>query len=346
MVGMAGERTSDDAGGGAAGERGGKITIGSLSRATGVPVETLRTWEHRYGFPHPERKQSGQRLYPLSTVPRLLRVVAALQRGYRAAQVVAASDDVLDQLLATPVARAVQPRPAPAAPTASAPIASAVAARDDRLDAADGEALLAALAQVTAFDAPGLTRQLERAWVELGPLGFLRRRIAPLLDAVGEGWARHELEIRHEHFLSERVGDLLRAMRLPFEDQARGRSVVLATLPGEAHSLGLQMSALALALGGCPIVYLGPEVPVAQAVAMARDLDALALGLSVSTATAGDATNDALARVRRLLPRRTALLVGGAGAPATPPRGVLVFAELGALFEWARSAAGDRPEPR
>jgi len=28
----------------------GLLTIGALSAATGVPVETLRTWERRYGF--------------------------------------------------------------------------------------------------------------------------------------------------------------------------------------------------------------------------------------------------------------------------------------------------------
>lgn len=342
MVGMAGERTGEEES-----EHDGKITIGSLSRATGIPVETLRTWEHRYGFPHPERKESGHRLYPLSTVRRLLRVAAALQRGYRAAQVVAAADDVLDQLLATPLADRTGRRPGAGAPPA------AIAARESRhegrlegrLEAGDDEALARALAAVIAFDSAALTRQLERAWVELGPLEFLRRRVAPVLEAVGKGWARHEFEIRHEHFLSERVGDLLRAMRLPFEEQARGRSVVLATLPGEAHALGLQMSALVIALGGCRIVYLGPEVPVAEAVGMARELDAQALGLSVSAATAGPATNAVLARVRRLLTRRTALLVGGAGAPAPPPRGVLVLADLGQLFAWARAAAAEHSGP-
>jgi DNA-binding transcriptional regulator YiaG len=29
------------------------LSIGTLSSATGVPVDTLRTWERRYGFPAP-----------------------------------------------------------------------------------------------------------------------------------------------------------------------------------------------------------------------------------------------------------------------------------------------------
>ena len=54
-----------------------RVSIGALSRATGIPVETLRTWESRYGFPVPERRPSGHRLYPLAIVPRLRRIAEA-----------------------------------------------------------------------------------------------------------------------------------------------------------------------------------------------------------------------------------------------------------------------------
>jgi len=54
--------------------KGARLSIGALSRATGIPVETLRTWEGRYGFPVPERRPSGHRVYALSTIPRLRRI--------------------------------------------------------------------------------------------------------------------------------------------------------------------------------------------------------------------------------------------------------------------------------
>ena len=63
---------------------GGKLSIGALSRVTGIPPETLRTWEQRYGFPLPERKPSGHRVYPVTSVPRLRRIAEALARGHRA----------------------------------------------------------------------------------------------------------------------------------------------------------------------------------------------------------------------------------------------------------------------
>ncbi len=78
---------------------GGKLSIGALSRATRIPIETLRTWERRYGFPVPERKPSGHRVYPVSSIPRLRRIAEALGHGHRAAEVVAASDVELSELL-------------------------------------------------------------------------------------------------------------------------------------------------------------------------------------------------------------------------------------------------------
>ena len=214
-------------------DAGAWLSIGALSRATGIAIETLRTWESRYGFPVPERKPSGHRVYPMAAVPRLRRVAQALALGHRAGQVVAASEGALGQLLAS-----VPAIPAPAPPAA---------------DAAPGAAagVLDLLELVARFEGERLRQALVADWARLGPVEFLETRVAPLVRATGEAWSSGRLEIRHEHFLSERVGSLLASLRLPFEEQARGPLVVYATLPGELHGLGLQMSALALATTGC-----------------------------------------------------------------------------------------------
>ena len=172
-------------------------------------------------------------------------------------------------------------------------------------------------------------------WARLGPVEFLEARVAPLVRAVGEAWANGELEIRHEHFLSERVGDLLGALRLPFEERASGPLVVYATLPGELHGLGLQMSALVLAAAGCRGLYLGTDVPVQQLQPLARDVAARAVAISVSRASRGQATSTLLRRLREALPRRVLLVVGGEGAPAAKP-GIEVVASLRELDAWGR----------
>jgi len=305
---------------GEADDEGGKLSIGALSRATGIPVETIRTWERRYGFPVPERKPSGHRVYPLAAVPRLRRISEVLSRGHRAAEVVAAREDELARLLETS-------RQPPSAPSAqAAPIASHASIPD-------------LIQLVRRLDAPSLTRALLNDWARLEHLEFLESRVAPLIREVGSGWEEGRLDVSHEHFLSERVGDLLRSLRLPLEERSSGPLVLTGSLPGESHALGLQMAALVLALAGCRVLQLGSEVPLKELSALARDLGARAVGVSISLATRGSRTNGALRKLRGLLPRRIELLAGGEGAPGNAPAGVRVVPDLRALDRWARSAA-------
>jgi MerR family transcriptional regulator, light-induced transcriptional regulator len=304
-------------------EDGPWLSIGALSKATGIAVETLRTWENRYGFPTPERKPSGHRVYPVSAVPRLRRIAQALALGHRAGQVVAASDDSLSRLLETSAS----------ALAASPPPASAIPAAED---------VPTLLRLVKAFDGERLVRVFLSDWARMGPVEFLETRIAPLVRAVGEAWESGELEIRHEHFLSERIGDLLRSLRLPLDERATGPLVVYATLPGEMHGLGLQMSALVLSAVGCRCLYLGTEVPVPQIASLARDLNARAVAISLSLASRGPASAAALRKLRETLPRKVLLFAGGEGAPASRP-GIDTAASLRELDGWGRRLASGLP---
>ena len=299
------------------------LSIGALSRATGIAVETLRTWESRYGFPVPERKPSGHRVYPVSAVPRLRRVAQALAHGHRAGQVVAASDDALDRLLETSSA----PQ---AANNATAPGLPPV------------EDLAGQLKLLKAFDGERLSRSFLSDWARMGPVEFLETSITPLVRAVGDAWEQGDLEIRHEHFLSERLGDLLRSLRMPREERSTGPLVAFATLPGEAHGLGLQMSALVLATAGCRVLYLGTEVPIPQIASLAKDLSARAVAISISSASKGASTATALRRLRDALPRRTLLITGGEGAPARRP-GIESIGSLRELDAWGRRIAAGLP---
>lgn len=293
------------------------LSIGALSRASGIPVETLRTWERRYGYPIPERKPSGHRVYSVQSVPRLRRIAEAIAYGHRAGDVVGASDEVLAALLR----------------------ASGGVHPPQRREPAGESSLPRLLQAVGAFDGETLTRLLLAEYARLGPLLFLHARVAPLVHAVGEGWAEGRLEIRHEHFVSERVGDLLRALRLPHEERADGPLVLLASLPGEMHGLGLQMAALTLAAATCRVLFLGTEVPITQIASVAREQAVRAVGISISRATGGTAAAMRLRSLRAALPRRIALVVGGEGAPAAVP-GLTVVPDLPALDAWARRLRG------
>ena len=296
----------------------GKLSIGSLAKATGVPVETLRTWEQRYGFPVAERKPSGHRVYALSNVMRLRRIADAIARGHRAGAVVGATDAELDRLLS---ATAAPPAPSPL------PAIPSQASVDELLET------------VSAFDADVLTAALWSDWARLGPIGFLQQTVAPLIERVGREWEEGRMEIRHEHFLSERLGDVMRAIRLPLDLTSKGPTVICATLPGESHALGLQMAALLLSSAGLRALYLGTEIPPPELARLARELGARAVAVSVSKAADAGAVKRHLTRLRDELPRTVQLLVGGRGAPAGRTD-IVTVDDFAALDRWARSLRG------
>jgi MerR family transcriptional regulator, light-induced transcriptional regulator len=293
------------------------LSIGAVSRATGIPAETLRTWESRYGFPTPTRKPSGQRVYRSSCVPRLRRISDALARGHRAAEVLTADDVQLAVLLG-----------GTEAPPTDSPADDAAASR---------ARLSFLLDSVRRLDARALIDTLREDWSRLGPLTFLEHRVAPLVEAVGKGWEKGTLDVRHEHFAAERLGDLLRTLRMPFDERATGPAVVGATLPGEDHGLGLQMASLVLATAGARVRLAGTNLPVDETAALAREVRATAVAISVSTN--GRRTAPSLLRaLRDHLPRGTTLLVGGKGAPPTLS-GAEILTSLNALDDRARRLA-------
>lgn len=265
--------------------------MGAVTRRTGIGEHTLRAWERRFGFPTPQRLESGHRRYPVAQVQRLLLIARALELGYRAGDVVPLESAELRELLRD----TGSPPPSPG-------LAGDVGSADGVLEVC------------RRFDREGLEGILRRNASVLGTARFLRERVAPLLDEVGEAWVRGELEIRHEHFFSEILEDHLRALRTPLQTCAVGRPVVLATLPDELHSLGLQIAALAIAAAGRSVHVLGPHLPEEEIVRAAESLGAAAVGLSVSLFAPEERTLAAVSAVRAALPSAIELWVGGAGA--------------------------------
>lgn len=283
-------------------ERAGWLSIGALARCSGIPAETLRTWERRYGTPAPVRKPSGHRLYPAREATRLARVSELLERGHRAVDVLPLPEAKLDALLA--LAGRAERVPAPAR----------AARRPARRDASPATGAL--LAAARALDDEALRAGLRAAWKRRAPLAFLLEVAHPLMAEIGDLWERGAIGIRHEHLASATLNGFLREARAALGRGSRGRRVVLATLPGETHAGGMLMAGVLLAARGRRVLDLGTDLPPEQVAESAADADAEAVVVSVSRATAGAQSAQALAALRAALPRGIALWVGGAGAPA------------------------------
>ena len=263
-------------------------SMAAVSRRTGIGQHTLRAWERRFGVPKPMRLPSGHRRYTDEQIEHLGLVAQALSLGHRAGDVVPLSPQRLQSLLDRERARAV---PEPAWETQ-------------------------VLDRVRGFDREAIVCSLGQACAGLGVRAFLRDRLVPLAVAAGDAWAAGRLAIAHEHFLTEILEDTLRGLRSPLEHSARGRPVLLTTLPGERHALGVQMAALTIALAGRRVRVLGVETPVEEVGAAAAALEAVGVGVSVSAGADPREVVPALASLRRAVPERTRVWVGGSGVGA------------------------------
>ncbi|HET9951769.1 MAG TPA: cobalamin-dependent protein [Candidatus Eisenbacteria bacterium] len=288
----------------------GWLTIGTLARATGIPPSTLRTWERRYRVPVPSRKPSGHRLYPVETVRHLRALRRALDLGRTPAEVMRLPLSELEELLGEARRPGERPRAGErrgrregAAPTTLA----------------GGAPLIASLlAAARSLDRRSLRRALVDAWAGLGPIECLGGVVAPFLHEIGAAWAEGTLSVRHEHFASGVVADFLREARRPFEERAEGPVAVAATLPGDLHEIGLLSVALLLSMSGWRVAYLGPDTPVREIAAFAKDAGARAVAVSVSPSRRRGAAS-AIRALRAALPRGVELWLGGEGAPPDLP---------------------------
>jgi methylmalonyl-CoA mutase cobalamin-binding subunit len=286
------------------------LSIGALSRATGVPVETLRTWERRYGFPTPvTRLESGHRRYPIETVERLRLVVRAIELDHKPSIALRASVETLLEFLMVGSGKPSTPVPRP---TTLPPESSFIERCIDHIEHLDGS---------------GFMEALERAWTENGALSFLIHAAGPLLHAVGACWECGRLEVGQEHFASEHLREFLAARWRHMSAHAQGPRVVCATVAEEQHVLGLHLAATALALGGAQVVFLGGPTPAPAIASLLSERLADAVILSASSWIDRRALAREFTVLRRAIPTSIPIVVGGKGFDP-PPDGALLCPKL------------------
>ncbi|MEG8276735.1 MerR family transcriptional regulator [Streptomyces sp. AHA2] len=137
-----------------------------------------------------------------------------------------------------------------------------------RLDAAALDELLG-----SAIDEHGLVT----AWTEV---------IMPTLQAVGRKWeSSGEKYVEVEHFLSWHVSGALRRCTPPSAADRPGATTVLACVPGESHTLPLEVLAAALAERGLPVRMFGGALPVESLVTAVRRTGPAAVALWAQSRT-------------------------------------------------------------
>jgi len=265
------------------------LSIGDICSETGLSSDVVRVWERRYGFPMPVRLPSGHRRYRTEDLHRLRLIAEAVASGHR---------------------------PSAAVRSSSAQLQTMVLKNSSSEPSLILDELMLATENANSEKIKNL---LAEALFQKGLRDFVMHTIAPLLERVGIAWAEGRLDIHHEKLLTEVLEDLLRKLRNELDQQAKGpREVVLVTtLPGERHRLGLLMAALIYTSKGYKTEVLGMDVPVANIAKAARQVGARKVAVSLSILTAGESIRRLLRDLQERLPQGCALVVGGQGASRT-----------------------------
>lgn len=287
------------------------LSISAVERDTGLSKDTLRIWERRYGFPSPGRDPIGVRAYPLEQVQKLRVVKRLLDGGHRPGRVVPLPMDALLQLCDSNL------------------LAAKAAAPQER-----PPDLRTWVGLLRRHDVHALRRQLTQAHMRLGLARFVTDVVTPLNTLVGDSWMRGQLEIFEEHLYAEALQGVLRTAlsQLPRPEPGSGPSVLLTTLPGESHGLGLLMAEVLFVLEGAECTSLGVQTPLWNIVLAAQALrcDIVALGFSGSMNP--NRVVEDLSELRAKCPAAIALWAGGA-APVLHRRGLPGVTALASLRE-------------
>lgn len=278
-------------------------SIADIERDTGLSKDTLRVWERRYGFPQPTRDTQGERQYDDLQLTRLRHVRRLIDAGHRPGRVVAMPLEALLQLDAPPRAGQLPAR-APTSRGRARPAAPSPEVCPD---------IPRWLAMLRQQDVAALRQSLQQSLLERGLARMLVECVAPMNLQVGQAWIEGRLAVYEEHLYTEVVQGLLRLAMA----QAAGQRpllpprVLLTTLPGEPHALGLLMAECMLVLEGCQTVPLGTQTPLPEIVAAAEVGGADIVALGFSGIQNPREVKTALEQLRQRLPPSVLIWAGG-----------------------------------
>ena len=287
------------------------LSIAAVERDVGVSKDVLRVWERRYGFPLPTRTPTGERLYPLEQVERLRLVKRLMDQGHRPGRLLTSSVDELGRL-------------------------GALRSKAEHAAAHDVGDLAMLVGHVMRHENDAFVQALQQRLARDGLQRFVQDTVAPLAALIGLAWQDGRLQVFEEHRFTEATQRVLR-QAIAAVPPGRTPRVLLTSVPGESHALGLLMAEAVLALEGASCISLGTQTPLPEIVRAATALKADVVALSFSTAFQRRRVQGLLVELRTVLPPNVILWAGGGGVSrVAPPADV----ELTATWHDAVAALG------
>jgi MerR family transcriptional regulator, light-induced transcriptional regulator len=294
------------------------ITIGELSRRTGITTHTLRMWEKRYDSPKAIRLPSGHRRYLPQEIERLRAVARTIKLGFRASKVVGGTLEELHNLMGFESKR-----------SSKVPSSTQSDFHDGEYDSKINQWI----DWICDYDEENLNFEMHREWGIQGPLSFITNLAAPFIKQIGDNWECGKFTVAQEHFATEILSNFLGSRWRQQNERKHGKTAILTTLPGESHLLGLQMCAVVMSTTHWKIISLGLNAPEEDIVKTVNQCGAPVLCVSVSGWYGASRAKPILWRLRKQLNQKVDVVVGGGGAPDNLD-GIKVIEDFNEYHKW------------
>jgi DNA-binding transcriptional MerR regulator/methylmalonyl-CoA mutase cobalamin-binding subunit len=288
------------------------FSISLVSRETGISVATLRKWETRYGFPKPARHNGYTRSYNKEDIAYLHEVKRLIDLGMRPSTIFAMSPIEFSTFVKTHPKQMVNSEP---------------------------KFIEDIIGLLISHDVKTIRTILEKKLKKLGAFHFVENIAQPLTFLVGEKWANGSISVFSSHCYTQLMSQVLNTVQpANFQWDDNLPRILLTTLSGERHTLGLDMVKAILSEQKAYCINLGAELPLLEIPQAARNYEVNVVGLSFSSSFSKRAINESLKKLRADLPENIGLWVGGTGASQLKklPEGIEISsstADVLAVFE-------------
>lgn len=228
-----------------------RFNISYILQETGLKADTVRAWERRHGLPQPERSTGGHRLYSEYDLHILIWLLNRQNDGMRIGQAAAYWHEQVGEGL-DPLAAELESEDIAINPLTSA--------QNDTLEELRGKWLEHSF----QFNERASEQILSLAFAQYPVQTVCTELILPGLENVGDLWAKGEISVQQEHFISEIAVRKLNTLISAAPNPTHNQSILIANPPGEHHVIMLLMMTLLLKNRGWQVIYLGGNVPHAN----------------------------------------------------------------------------------
>ncbi|MCC2638202.1 MAG: hypothetical protein K0Q68_1921 [Moraxellaceae bacterium] len=280
-----------------------RLPIQAVERETGVSKELLRMWERRYAFPHPERDEQGDRIYPQDQISKLRLLRRLIDNGFRPGKIIGLDIPDLENLLRSRYSTTLESAP---------------------------EIEKELIATLKSGDMHQIRDYLSHQLIKMGLQSFILDFLQYASPIVGDAWMRGIIEIHEEHVYTEQVQNLIRNAIAGLRPAVNPPRVLITTPPEENHSLGMLMVEALLRLDSVDAVCFGTLMPVREIVQGVQKNRIDIVALSFSASYPASKAIEFLEEVRFRLPMTVEIWGGGSSLRGSrrSVEGVEIFQDL------------------